>query len=78
MSNKILNVSCPQCQSPFNYYSSESRPFCSERCRKIDLGHWFQESYVVPLKETVENFNLNENHDSEEETYGHEKDSQYH
>jgi endogenous inhibitor of DNA gyrase (YacG/DUF329 family) len=36
----------------FSYYESESRPFCTERCKQIDLGHWFQESYVVPVKET--------------------------
>ncbi len=53
MNDKILNIKCPQCQTQFNYYSSDFRPFCSERCRKIDLGHWFQESYVVPLKEAV-------------------------
>ena len=53
MNNKILNIKCPQCRAAFNYYSSDFRPFCSERCRKIDLGHWFQESYVVPLKEAV-------------------------
>lgn len=41
-------VSCPQCgvavvwgpQSPF-------RPFCSERCRKIDLGAWASEGYRI-------------------------------
>ena len=49
--NKILNVKCPQCETEFSYYESEFRPFCSERCKQIDLGHWFQESYVVPTKE---------------------------
>jgi hypothetical protein len=27
------------------------RPFCSARCRDVDLGHWFQESYTVPAVE---------------------------
>lgn len=42
-------VKCPQCGrlalfSPENPY----RPFCSERCRLIDLGQWADESYRVP------------------------------
>jgi len=49
---KVITVKCPQCEKSFSYYESLSRPFCSERCKQIDLGHWFQESYVVPLKET--------------------------
>lgn len=45
---KTLNVTCPHCKKQFNYYSSEFRPFCTEKCRMIDLGHWFNESYTVP------------------------------
>ena len=48
--NKILNVKCPQCEFEFNYYNSDYRPFCCEKCKMIDLGHWFQESYTVPSK----------------------------
>jgi len=35
-------------------WSEESRfrPFCSERCRLIDLGAWVTESYRVPTAET--------------------------
>ena len=51
--NKFLKVKCPQCATVFNYYESEYRPFCCERCKMVDLGHWFEESYRVPLKETV-------------------------
>jgi endogenous inhibitor of DNA gyrase (YacG/DUF329 family) len=51
--NKIIKVRCPQCRAEFSYYESMSRPFCSERCKMIDLGHWFEESYRVPLKEQV-------------------------
>jgi len=27
------------------------RPFCSERCRSIDLGAWASEAYAIPAKE---------------------------
>ena len=48
--NKQLQVKCPQCDKTFFYYESENRPFCSDRCKLIDLGHWFKESYRVPEK----------------------------
>lgn len=46
---KFLEVTCPNCKKKFNYYSSEFRPFCTERCRLIDLGQWLNESYTVPV-----------------------------
>lgn len=48
MSSKKISINCPQCEKKFFYYDSSFRPFCSERCKMIDLGHWFQESYKVP------------------------------
>ncbi len=47
---KILSVICPRCKKKFNYYSSEFRPFCSEKCRLIDLGQWLNGSYTVPVQ----------------------------
>jgi len=32
-----------------------SRPFCSERCKQIDLGSWISETYRIPTKNTDEN-----------------------
>jgi endogenous inhibitor of DNA gyrase (YacG/DUF329 family) len=49
--SKKINVKCPQCSKEFNYYDSEFRPFCCEKCQQIDLGHWFKESYAVPVKD---------------------------
>jgi endogenous inhibitor of DNA gyrase (YacG/DUF329 family) len=51
--NKVFKVKCPQCDKQFSYYESEFRPFCSDRCQKIDLGHWFQESYTVPSSDVT-------------------------
>lgn len=50
---KVLKVKCPTCEKEFNYYSSEFRPFCAERCQMIDMGHWFNESYALPSKEVL-------------------------
>lgn len=48
-------VSCPHCGAsvvwtPENRY----RPFCSERCRQIDLGAWAAGDYAVPVVEDPE------------------------
>lgn len=43
-------VPCPQCKKLTSYEGNPSRPFCSERCKKIDLGAWATGEYVVPGK----------------------------
>lgn len=45
--NKTIIVKCPQCETSFSYYTSEFRPFCSERCKNIDLGLWLSEGYSI-------------------------------
>ncbi|HIG40214.1 MAG: DNA gyrase inhibitor YacG [bacterium] len=44
-----LTVKCPECdkQVPWNA-NSPFRPFCSERCRLIDLGEWADGKRVIP------------------------------
>lgn len=44
---KVLRVKCCGCKTEFNYYSSKFRPFCSEKCKIIDLGAWFEEDYSI-------------------------------
>lgn len=40
-------MKCPICHKPVNLSDPES-PFCSERCREVDLGNWAMEKYVIP------------------------------
>lgn len=51
---KSLQVNCPYCKKKFNYHESKFRPFCSEKCRLIDLGQWLNESYTVPVHKLSE------------------------
>jgi uncharacterized protein len=37
--------SCPICGKPS---SKASRPFCSDRCRDVDLNRWLSGSYLIP------------------------------
>lgn len=39
-------MKCPICQKPVELKDPES-PFCSERCRLIDLGNWASGKYVI-------------------------------
>lgn len=41
-------VRCPQCGGDSVYApSNPARPFCSERCKNMDLGAWASESFRV-------------------------------
>ena len=39
-------MTCPICQKPVRLEDAEA-PFCSERCREVDLGNWAMEKYVI-------------------------------
>lgn len=41
------NLKCPQCRKMVAWEGNPDRPFCSERCRLLDLGQWADESYRV-------------------------------
>ncbi len=48
-------VRCPQCGGNSVWNSANKfRPFCSERCKLLDLGTWASESYRVPVQETTD------------------------
>ena len=38
---------CPVCKRPTTWQQNPFRPFCSERCRLIDLDNWFSERYRI-------------------------------
>ena len=46
---KPLLVACPACGRKVEYSATNpSRPFCSERCRTVDLGAWASGAYQIP------------------------------
>lgn len=45
-----LVIKCPQCGKTVEYRKSEFRPFCSERCKLLDLGAWADEAYSLPVE----------------------------
>lgn len=47
--NKPAIVTCPQCANEVVWNRDNPyRPFCSERCKMIDLGQWATENYRIP------------------------------
>jgi endogenous inhibitor of DNA gyrase (YacG/DUF329 family) len=48
----VKQVPCPRCGQPA-VFSRENkwRPFCSERCKLVDLGAWASERYRVPAQD---------------------------
>ncbi|MDR1311405.1 MAG: DNA gyrase inhibitor YacG [Burkholderiaceae bacterium] len=48
----VLKVACPVCGGEVTWCEeSVYRPFCSLRCRSVDLGAWAEERYALPLAE---------------------------
>jgi len=49
MNGRISQVACPNCGKQVTWEPKEKwRPFCSERCRLIDLGEWLSEEKRIP------------------------------
>jgi uncharacterized protein len=43
----VQRVKCPTCHRETDWSESPFRPFCSERCRLIDLGAWLTEKHAI-------------------------------
>ncbi len=65
MEKEIKNSKCAQCKKIFDRANTpkELWPFCSKRCKMIDLGQWLSEKYVVNDGEPI---NTEKNHDDED------------
>lgn len=42
-----MEVKCPICNKEVAWEDNQYRPFCSERCKLIDLGSWASEKYRI-------------------------------
>lgn len=45
-------VKCPTCRKAGAWFDGKYGPFCSQRCKLVDLGKWFAEEHAVsePLR----------------------------
>ena len=49
---KLNRVKCPTCKKEGDWFAATYGPFCSKRCKLIDLGKWFEEENAIsePLR----------------------------
>jgi len=47
-----MQVRCSVCKKKTTWEENPFKPFCSERCKLIDLGRWADETYKVPGDDT--------------------------
>ena len=53
------SMRCPLCDAEFDPAESPAMPFCSERCKLIDLGRWLEEGYSFPADDDPEKYEAN-------------------
>ncbi|KAF0144999.1 MAG: DNA gyrase inhibitor YacG [Nitrospirae bacterium] len=49
-----MKIICPICKKTTTWEENAWRPFCSEKCKLIDLGKWVLEEYRIPDEKTGE------------------------
>ncbi len=49
-----MRIRCPICKQYTTWEENPFRPFCSERCKLLDLGAWASEDYKIPGKKEEE------------------------
>lgn len=56
-------VTCPQCRKPAEWSENNPyRPFCSRRCKLVDLGDWIEERHSIPGEPDIDGVD-GEDHD---------------
>ncbi len=49
------SIKCPECGETTDYsLENEHRPFCSKRCKLIDLGEWIEGEYRINSEESYQ------------------------
>jgi endogenous inhibitor of DNA gyrase (YacG/DUF329 family) len=54
---------CPTCRRDIDPADTSAYPFCSDRCRTIDLGNWLGETYRIPTKESPDEHSVGDDTD---------------
>lgn len=63
---------CPICRKPTDSEDNSDFPFCSERCRLLDLGNWASEKYKISSPIFDESELEDENRDAPESAREHQ------
>ncbi|MGL9769665.1 MAG: DNA gyrase inhibitor YacG [Sodalis sp. (in: enterobacteria)] len=53
MNDYMINLACPTCSKVIEWSPTEPfRPFCTRRCKLIDLGEWAEEKKRIPITDS--------------------------
>jgi endogenous inhibitor of DNA gyrase (YacG/DUF329 family) len=62
-----MKYHCPICRKPTDSAANADFPFCSERCKLLDLGAWASENYVISEPVIDESSSENSNQKADDE-----------
>jgi endogenous inhibitor of DNA gyrase (YacG/DUF329 family) len=62
-----MKYHCPICRKPTDSDANADFPFCSERCKLLDLGAWASEKYVISEPVIDESPSENSNQEADDE-----------
>jgi endogenous inhibitor of DNA gyrase (YacG/DUF329 family) len=54
-----MNIKCPYCKKTTTWEENPHRPFCSERCKLLDLGKWASGEYRIAGEEKTDSQSVN-------------------
>ncbi len=60
-----MEIRCPRCGAKTSFRKNPNKPFCSERCKLIDLGRWMSEGYALSSESEDEEEDGVPGHDAE-------------
>jgi hypothetical protein len=63
----LMKYRCPICKKPTDSAANADFPFCSERCKLLDLGAWASEKYVISEPVIDESFSETPNQEADDE-----------
>lgn len=61
---------CPICQKEIQWEGNRYRPFCSERCKRVDLGRWASGGYRIAAPPEEEEASTDPGEDEESSDEG--------
>ncbi|MBI5674901.1 MAG: DNA gyrase inhibitor YacG [Nitrospirae bacterium] len=62
-----MKIKCPGCKKESKWEGNPFRPFCSERCKLIDLGAWASDEYSIAGRPEDESDQISSEPENEEE-----------
>ena len=70
-----MKITCPLCKRTTTWEENPWRPFCSEKCKLIDLGKWVSEEYRIEGEKAEEEQRAERNEHKNDKEHKHRAES---